>query len=228
MNINRQFDYPTLERVTNADGTRFYTDPTSGQPLPSVTTVLSGTADKSGIKAWEAWIGAEKAAQVKKEATDLGSLMHLNIENFVEGVERPRGNNLMRVLARRMADKIIENGLCHVDEIWGQEVGMYLPGLYAGTTDLVGIHKGAPAIMDHKSAKKLRTRDMIEDYMCQMAAYAVAHNEVYGTDIRKGVIFMVDRQLNYQEFILEGAEFDSYVTIFFNRVQTYLETQVAA
>jgi genome maintenance exonuclease 1 len=228
MIINRKFEYIPLERVTNPDGTRYYTDPTSGLALPSVTTVLSCTADKEGIKAWEAWVGAEKAAKVKKEATDLGSLMHLNIENFVEGVERPRGNNLMRVLARRMADKIIENGLVHVDEVWGQEVGMYLPGLYAGTTDLVGIHRGDEAIMDHKSAKKLRTRDMIEDYMCQMAAYAVAHNEVYGTNIRKGVIFMVDRQLNYQEFILEGSEFDSYVTIFFNRVQTYLDTQVAA
>lgn len=228
MKINRLFDYPTLERVTNTDGTRYYTDPMSGQPLPSVTTLLSFTADKEGIKAWEAWVGPEKAAAVKKEATDLGSLMHLNIENHVMGIERPRGNNLVRQLARRMADKIIENGLRNVDEVWGQEVAMYMPGLYAGTTDLVGIHAGDEAIMDHKSAKKLRTRDMIDDYMCQMAAYAVAHNEVYGTNIRKGVVFMVDRALNYREFILEGSEFDSYVTIFFNRVDAYLESLVAA
>jgi hypothetical protein len=228
MKINKLYEYVPLERVTNPDGTRFYTDPTSGQPLPSVTTVLSGTSDKAGIKAWEAWIGEAKAAQVKKQATDLGSLMHLHIENHVMGIERPRGNNLIRQQAKRMADVIIEKGLKNVDEVWGQEVGMYMPGLYAGTTDLVGVHSGTPAIMDHKSAKKLRTRDMIEDYFCQMAAYAVAHNEVFGTDIRKGVIFMCDRSLNYAEFILEGAEFDRYVTTFFNRLDAYLDAQIAA
>jgi genome maintenance exonuclease 1 len=227
MKINRCFDYPELSRVTNADGTRFYTDPVTSEPLPSVTTVLSGTSDKAGIEAWKAFVGEAKAEKIKKEATDLGSLMHLHIENFVMGVPRPRGNNLIRVQAERMADQIITKGMCDVDEVWGQEVGMYMPSLYAGTTDLVGLHCGSPAIMDHKSAKKMRTRDMIEDYFCQMAAYALAHNEVYGTSIRKGVIFMVDRELNYQPFIIEGLEFDRYTTIFLDRFETYLTKQAA-
>lgn len=221
MILNKLYDYPTIERVTNPDGTRFYTDPSSGHPLPSVTTILSGTADKSGIQAWKDFVGEKKAAQVIKEATNLGSLMHLHIENHVMGIPRPRGNNLIRLQAERMADVIIREGLCKVDEVWGQEVGMYFPGLYGGMTDLVGVHTGAPAIMDHKSAKKLRSKDMIEDYFCQMAAYAMAHNEVYGTNIRKGVIFMCDRSLKFKEFVIEGAEFDRYTHLFLTRMDAY-------
>lgn len=228
MLLNKRFEYPVLSRVTNEDGTRFYTDPTSGHPLPSVTTVLAGTSDKSAIKVWEEFVGKKKADEVRKQATDLGTLMHTHVENFVMGIPRPRGNNLIRQQAERMADQIIEKGMANVNEVWGQEVGMYFPGLYAGTTDLVGVHQGAEAIMDHKSAKKMRSRDMIEDYFCQLAAYGLAHNEVYGTSIRKGVIFMVDRELNFKEFVLEGAEWQKYTDTFLSRYEAYLASQAAA
>lgn len=224
LNVTRPFDYPTLERTTNPDGTRFYIDPTDGTPLPSVTTILSGTSDKTAIKLWEERVGKEKAEQVRKEATGLGSLMHLHIENYVMGIPRPGGNNLVRLQAARMADQIINQGLPKVNEVWGQEVAMYFPGLYAGTTDLVGVHEGIPSIMDHKTAKKMRSRDMIVDYFDQMCAYSLAHNEVYGTSIKRGVIFMVSRDLAYKEFVLEGNEFDKHMDSFLSRVDTYLKT----
>ncbi|RYD49553.1 MAG: hypothetical protein EOP83_25015, partial [Verrucomicrobiaceae bacterium] len=173
MRINPLYNYPVLQRVTNADGTRFYSDPTDGYPLPSVTTILSGTSDKTAINEWVQAVGQKVADRTRIEATNLGTLMHTNIENHIMGIPRPGGMHPIRQQASKMADQIIQHGLCHVDEVWGQEVGMYYPGLYAGTTDLVGVHRGEPAIMDHKSAKKLRTREMIDDYMDQMCAYAL-------------------------------------------------------
>ena len=223
MNVTAPYPYPKLERTTNDDGTRFYLDPVDGSPLPSVTTVLSGTADKTAIKLWEARVGKEKADRARTEATALGTLMHTHVENHVMGIPRPGGNNLIRLQAARMADQIITKGLPRVDEVWGQEVAMYYPGLYAGTTDLVGIHDGIPSIMDHKTAKKMRTRDMIYDYFDQMVAYSLAHNEVYGTTIKRGVIFMVSRELEYKEFILEGAEFDKHQVSFLTRLEKYLD-----
>jgi genome maintenance exonuclease 1 len=120
-----------------------------------------------------------------------------------------------------MAQSIITHGLSKCNEYWGTEVPLYFPKVYAGTTDLVGIHDGSPAIMDHKQSNKLKKREWIDDYFIQLAAYATAHNELYGTSIRKGVIFMCTQDNIYQEFIIEGAEFDSWVNKWFNRVEQY-------
>ena len=223
MLINRRFTYPPLKRVTRADGIRHYVCPETDHALPSVTTILSETADKSGLENWRAWVGDEKAELIKSQATGLGTLMHEHIEHHVMGIERPKGTNYVRVLAKEMADLIIDKGLCDVDEVWGQEVILHYPGLYAGTTDLVGVFDGKTAIMDHKSAKKLRTRAMITDYFHQMAAYALAHDYVYGTEIQIGVIFMADREKKFKKFIVTEGEMAVAKEQFLERLQIYYE-----
>ena len=120
-----------------------------------------------------------------------------------------------------MADSIIQQGLSNCNEFWGTEVPLYFPSVYAGTTDLCGIHSGSEAIMDHKQTNKPKKREWIEDYFIQLCAYAVAHNEVHGTKIRKGVIFMCDPNAVYQEFVLEGGEFDKYENIWFKRLEQF-------
>jgi genome maintenance exonuclease 1 len=57
-----------------------------------------------------------------------------------------------------------------------------------------------------------------------LAAYANAHNEVYGTKIRKGIIFMCSADNQYQEFIVEGIEFDKYSNLWFKRLEQYYST----
>jgi genome maintenance exonuclease 1 len=89
----------------------------------------------------------------------------------------------------------------------------------------VGIHRGDEAIMDHKQTNKLKKREWIEDYFVQTAAYALAHNEVWGTTIRKGVIFMCSADNIYQEFIIEGTEFDHYTELWLQRVEQYYQSK---
>lgn len=221
MLISKLYDYPALSRTTHPDGTRFYTCPETARPLPSVTTVLSKTADKTALHLWEEHVGAKRAQKERDEATALGTLMHTHLEHHVQGLERPGGNNLIRQMARRMSDRIIESGLVHVDEVWGMEVPLYFPGLYAGTTDLVGVYRGRPAIMDYKTAKKMRTRSMIHDYFDQMVAYSLAHNETHGSDIQTGVVFMVSRDLRFEQFVLEGEEFERHKLSFLHRLDAF-------
>lgn len=218
--INAQFSYPTLDRQTRDDGVRHYVTPT-GEALPSVTTILSATKDMTGLDNWKKFMGEAKANKIRDEAAALGSLMHEHLECYLEGRERPRGSNLIRQMAERMANTIITEGLEGVDEIWGIESPLFFPGLYAGTTDIVGVYKDKPAIMDFKNARKMRTREMIQDYAVQTSAYALAHNELFGTNIEHGVIFMCARDLQYKTFIFDVEEMKAATSEWLDRVELF-------
>lgn len=201
-----KFEYPSLHQQTHSSGNRKYLTP-EGESLPSVTTILSQTGDKSGIEQWRERVGDAEADRVVKEAVNLGSLMHTHLECHILKEERPTGNNLVRKMAREMADIIIDRGLVDVDEFWGIERALYYPELYAGTADVIGTYKGQPAIMDFKSAKKIKKEEWVQDYYCQLAAYSLAHNELFNTKIKTGVIFMCDRNYDYKTFVVEGPKF---------------------
>lgn len=221
MFINKQFFYPTLDRTTAENGTRFYLDPNTNQPLPSVTTILSHTADKSFLIEWQKRVGEKKAEEIRNEAAALGTLVHTHMECHIQGIPRPKGSNLIRMMAERMANVIIRDGIPHVNEAWGYEVPLYFPGLYAGTTDLVGVYKGKPAIMDYKNTKKMKKKKMITDYFCQCVAYALAHNYLFDTAIQQVVIFMVARNLEFETFVIEGEEFEQFANLWQKRLLDY-------
>jgi genome maintenance exonuclease 1 len=173
------------------------------------------------LNEWKKRIGHEKAQQITTEAAGVGTAMHGNLERFLAGLQRQPGNNPVHVQANKMADVIIENGLSKVNEVWAMEQSLYFPGLFSGTTDLVGIHEGEPAIMDHKQTNKPKKAEWVEDYYLQLVAYAEAHNEVYGTNIRKGVIFMCSRDFQYQQFDLTPANYNKYQDMWYSKVEEY-------
>lgn len=218
-----KFNYVTLERET-IEGTRKYATP-DGEKLPSVTTILDATKSKESKDALNNWrkrVGTAKAKEITTEAAGRGTRMHKWIETYIKtGAMGDPGSNPYSIQSHKMANSIITQGLTKCTELWGTEVSLYYPKVYAGTTDLVGIHDSAEAIMDHKQSNRLKKREWIDDYFIQLAAYAEAHNKVYGTNIRKGVIFMCTADNVYQEFIVEGSEFDSWTEKWFKRVEEY-------
>ena len=230
---NPKFDYQPLNRVTE-DGSRLYDTP--GGKLPSVTTVLERTKPeekKQALQEWRRRVGPAQAQAITTEAANRGTRMHTYLEHYVKtGELREQGSNPFGWASHAMAHVVVEKGLKNVNEFWGIEVPLYFPGIYAGTTDGAGIHLNEEAILDYKQSNKPKRREWIEDYFVQLCAYAEAHNEVHGTRIRKGVILMcvkpdVDEQFNiikppeYQEFVLEGAEFDRYRDLWWRRVEQF-------
>ena len=148
----KKYDYHTVKQI-NLNGKRLYEAP-DGSKTPSVTTVLSATKDMTGLNAWKKRVGKDKAQQIVTEAAGVGTAMHANLERFLLGEKRQPGNNTVHVKANAMAQQIIDKGLTDVDEVWGIEQALYFPKLYSGTTDLVGVYKGEPAIMDFKQSNK--------------------------------------------------------------------------
>lgn len=212
-----------MQRV-EVEGKRRYLTP-DGEKLPSVTTILDATKSeesKQALNNWRKRVGTVQAQAITTEAAGRGTRMHKWLENYVKtGETGEPGSNPYSIQSHKMAHSIITQGLVNCNEFWGTEVPLYFPKIYAGTTDLCGIHDGSEAIMDHKQANKIKKREWIEDYFIQLAAYANAHNEVHGTKIRKGVIFMCDPNAIYAEFIIEGTEFDKYTDLWFKRVEQY-------
>ena len=216
-----RIQYKNCEQVNDpVTRKRVYLTP-DGESLPSVTTILSATKDMTHLNEWRDRIGHDKAAQITKEASGVGTAMHGNLERFVAGMQRQPGNNPVHIQANSMADVIIAQGLSKVSEVWAMEQSLYFPGLFSGTTDLVGVHEDEPAVMDYKQTNKPKKAEWVEDYYLQLMAYILAHNEVYGTDIRKGVIFMCSRAFEYQQFTLESKDFNKWQDAWLNKVEEY-------
>ena len=229
-----KFQYKDLSRK-QVDGKRLYSTP-DGNAVPSVTTILSATQPKEkqeGLARWRKRVGTHQAQAITTEAANRGTRMHTYLENYcIDGSIKERGNNPFSWQSHAMAETVIREGMCNVDEVWGVEVSMFFPGIYAGTTDLVGVHNGEHAIMDFKQSNKPKKVEWIEDYKLQLCAYAEAHNEVYSTTIAKGVVLMcvkpeVDEMGHlktdpqYQEFIVEGDEFEHWRQQWWKRVEQY-------
>jgi hypothetical protein len=221
-----RFQYKECKQINDpVTRKRVYATP-DGEKLPSVTTILSATKDMTHLNEWKKRVGEEKAQQIVTEASGVGTAMHANLERFLCGIERQPGNNPVHVQANKMADVIIENGLSKMSEVWAMEQSLYFPGLYSGTTDLIGVHDGEPAVCDHKQTNKPKKAEWVEDYYLQLMAYILAHNEVYGTDIRKGVIFMCSRDFQYQQFTLEPKDFNKYQDLWLSKVEEYYTTSM--
>lgn len=211
-----KFEYPILPDETDPEGPRVYLTP-AGNRVPSVTTILSGTKDMSFLKEWKERIGEHRANEIVQRSSKYGNNVHQNLEDYILEGKAPTGN----IFVKHMTNKIINNGLSKVSEIWGCEVKLYAENLYAGTTDAVGLHEGVPAIIDFKNSRSFRKDEWISDYKLQVVAYALAHNEMHNTNIRKGVIMLACQTGEYQEWIVEGEDFDKAELEWAQRLEQY-------
>ena len=218
--LKNKYEYPNLKRIQTKQGRRYVGE--DEKPVPSVTTILGDTGDKTALIAWRKRVGEAEATRISTESAGLGTKVHNALEKFIlqEDYEI-KGNNHISVMAKNMVTEMIDKGLSKIDELYGVEVGLIAEGLYAGTADGIGKWQGEEAIIDFKTAKKIKKREWIEDYFMQGCAYALAHNEMYNTNIKKGVILMVSRDVKLKEFVIEGARFEMYCDLWTQRLEEY-------
>jgi len=221
--VRKKFKYESLQRQDLPEGRRYIY---GEQKLPSVTTILSATkSNKEALDAWVARVGQEEADRVKNEASRVGTYLHEVIERMVAYRDLPRPTNWEMCKGYEMGYKIINTYFRNVDEIWGSEVSLYYPEKYAGTTDLVGLYRGKPHIIDFKQSNKPKKRQWIEDYFCQLAAYALAHDHLHGTNIDNAVVLMAVRSDgSTAEFSTAGREFQGYKDMWMRRVDAFHES----
>ena len=224
MKRNNSYRYPKTQRE-KVNGLRHYVF--DKEKLPSVTTILDQTQPpekREALLRWRQSKGEEEATRIVDESAARGTAMHKILEMYILEQGYLDETNVGKQ-AHNMALQVINGGLSNVTEYYGTECTLYYPGLYAGQTDLVGIHKGQDAIIDFKQTNKPKKREWIEDYCLQLAAYAMAHNFIYKTKITKGVVMMCSKDNYYQEFVIEGNEFQEYKHNFLRRVDEYYKSR---
>lgn len=169
-------------------------------------------------------MGEAEANRISTESAGLGTRVHTALEKYILGEEWDTfGSNLIQKMARAATLSMVESGLSKTSEVWGIEVGVIAEGVYAGTVDCVGLYNGVPSIIDFKTSKKIKKREWIEDYFLQAAAYSLAHDEMFGSDIQQLVILMVDREANFGEFVVAADEIRHYQEKWAQRVLDYYQ-----
>ena len=220
MKKNNSFRYPKTQRE-KVNGLRHYVF--EKEKLPSVTTILDQTQSaekRESLQRWRERVGELEATRIVDESQTRGTAMHKILEMYILDKGYLDETNVGKQ-AHNMAIQVIQNGLINVTEYYGTECTLFYPGLFAGQTDLVGVHKGQDAIIDFKQTNKPKKEEWIGDYKLQLAAYAMAHNILFKTSICKGVIMMCSADNFYQEFVVEGEQFQQYMFEFLRRVDEY-------
>ena len=223
MKWNKLYRYPRSKREI-LKGDRHYD--VNDEKLPSVTTILQktqATEKTESLARWTQKVGEAAARRVMEQAAKRGPAMHSYLEAYLQGGKVLDLRDVGRE-ASSMAETIIDKGFKDLEEIWGSEVTLYYPNLYAGATDLCGIYQGRESIIDFKQSNKPKRIEWIKDYKLQMIAYAMAHNCVYGTDIDQGVILMCTPDNFFQKFTINGAEFRELKWEWLDRIDSYYKS----
>lgn len=182
-------DAPVLEKLTrsNEDGKRIYRTPT-GEGYPSVTTVL-GILGKEDIAKWRARVGEEEANRISTQAARRGTAVHKLCEDYLDNdpdysKKHMPANIQMFNTMKPILDERINN-------IWYQECFLYSNELQtAGQVDCIAEWDGELAVVDFKTSRKLKKEEWILNYFMQVSFYAKAFEEMTGTPVKKGVVFI--------------------------------------
>jgi ATP-dependent exoDNAse (exonuclease V) beta subunit len=224
----KEFIFPTSSRaIVNKE--RLYD---IGQDkLPSVTTILAATQSeekKASLEAWRQRLGAEAADKVKDDAAARGTVMHHIIESWLTDQGHLDLTDTGQQ-AHTMADLIIKKGLENrLTEIYGVEPTVFHGGMgYAGATDFIGVHDGELIVGDFKQSNKPKRREWIEDYKLQMAAYALAFQDMFNIPIGKAINFICTKDFYYQEFGFDGEEFRQAKYTWMKKVEQYYKEKSA-
>jgi ATP-dependent exoDNAse (exonuclease V) beta subunit len=200
------------------DGQRFYLTP-SGQPYPSITTVLSILSEE-GIAQWKQRVGEEEAQKKSDHACERGTALHQAIEDYIanrEVVFPTEKRSTIRMMFKRLQPK-----LDRIDNVIAQEIALYSDRLMvAGRCDCIAEFDGVLSIIDFKSAAKMKKPEHIQGYFQQASAYACMFRERTGIRIRQIVVLMCgEEDFSCQVFV---ERVDPFIPQLVNTIEQFVQ-----
>ena len=234
-----------MKTVTGKNGGRYYlVDENKNISLPSVTTILGNTADKSGLKSWIERVGQAEADRISTFSANRGTYMHALHEHyvdclFVDHAVKPLQEAFIRARkdCSHLTPEEIECGKSlffnflngtdfydRIDDVLFQEVPVWSlkGGGYAGRLDLAIKSKdNVPKIIDFKTSRKPKLEEWITGYKKQVSAYSVGMFEQYGIFPRECEIWISCETGEVQTFTLNLEDIKYWFSEFQKDVVTY-------
>ena len=75
--------------------------------------------------------------------------------------------------------------------------------------------------MDYKSSYKKKNMEELEDYFLQCAAYTIAHDWQFNTNVDSIMIFQVVRNGDFEKNIINKPELDLYKEKWFDKLEKF-------
>ena len=228
INLLDKYSFPKTMR-SSIEGKRHYEVTGEKLKLPSVTTILSATESKAKQQSLEAWrirVGHANALKITTDAASRGTTMHAIVEGYL--LKKPRLDLTANgEHAHKMANILIEKAIQgRLTDVYGIEPTLYKKGSYAGAADFIGLHDGVPIIGDWKQSNKPKREEWLRDtYRLQLAAYALAFEDMFGEPINKGVNFIYTKDFLFQEIGWDGNDFAAAKDEWLKKVDQYYELQ---
>jgi hypothetical protein len=203
-----------LQRIDTPNGRAYALLRENDSPLfmPSVTSILS-LKSSSYLTELEQKIGKEDLQRISDRAAKRGTAMHLFLENYMICI-RKKGDpdSCLLYTQRKSTDTLLhEMDKDRVDNGRSLFYNLYHSGifdkikkviftekflhsekfLFAGTTDFGFLDtRDYIVITDFKSASSPRDEDTIDKYKYQVAAYAIAFEEMYNKPVHRGEVWI--------------------------------------
>lgn len=191
-------DLPKAKQINTSLGRRYSTP--DGNVYPSITTVLGSQPEKKkSLAEWRARVGEEEARKITTQSARRGTELHNLMEKYILGDEIDVKKIIPTTLARfRPVQKCLDENL---QLVYASETPMFSDILrIAGTADLICEWNGEVTVIDFKTARKMKTADMITDYFVQATAYSIMFEEHTGIECHHFAIIMVSDEGEFQVF----------------------------
>ena len=146
--------------------------------------------------------------------------MHYVIEKYLNG-QGYLNLTEQGATARNMAHVILQN-MSDIKTVYGTEVHLYYKQLWAGTCDLVCETDGVLTLGDFKQSNKMKKEEWITDYYYQLAAYSLAHTDLFD-EVKKCIVLMCTTNLEFQKFTISNNTLLQYQDLWMQRVDKYYE-----
>lgn len=197
----------------NKNGKRLYNTP-DGNQYPSVTSVLS-IINEDKIAAWRQRVGEEEANRVGHRASSRGTSVHSILERYLLNEDTseflPHVKQSLQNL-RPILDRSI-------GKIFGLESALFSRHLgLAGRVDCVAEFDGVPSIIDFKTSRYPKKKEMVPNYFAQASAYAIMFEERTGLPITNTVILM---DVDDNSPVVFKEHRDNYTDLLFKTIEEF-------